>query len=57
MRSMQNIVRWHSNQLDGTVVARYLGAPWSNESDANIEDSGAELTVTKSLVHDWRYLL
>ena len=38
--SMQNTVRWRSNRLDDAVVGCYLlGNPWSNESDANLEDS------------------
>jgi hypothetical protein len=36
---MQNTVRWRSNWLDGAVVGRFSGIPWSNESDANVEDS------------------
>ena len=36
---MQNTIRWHSDQLDGTVVGWFFGKPWSNESDANVEDS------------------
>ena len=32
---MQNIVRWRSNWLGGTVVGSFLGASWSNQSDAN----------------------
>jgi hypothetical protein len=36
---MQNTVRWRSERLDGAVVRRFLGHPWSNESEANVEDS------------------
>ena len=37
--SMQNTVRWCSDWLDGAVVGHFFGKPWSNESDANVEDS------------------
>ena len=45
---MQTTVRWSSNRLDGAVVGRFLGTPWSNKSDANVEDS--DCTVRMLLV-------
>ena len=36
---MQNTNRWRSDRLDGAVVGHFLEIPWSNESDANVEDS------------------
>ena len=32
---MQNTVRWRSDWLVGAKAGRFLGTPWSNESDAN----------------------
>ena len=45
---MQNSIRWRSNRLDGAVVGVFFGNPWSNESDANVEDS--DCTVQMFLI-------
>ena len=36
---MPNTFSWHSDWLDGAVVERFLGTPWSNQSDENVEDT------------------
>ena len=42
---MQNSIRWRSNRLDGAVVGVFFGNPWSNESDANVEDSDCRVRM------------
>ena len=32
---MQNTVRWRSDWLEGSIVGKFFGTPWSNESDVN----------------------
>ena len=38
---MQNTVRWHSDQFQPT----HIWNPWSNETDANLEDSACTVRV------------
>ena len=38
---MQNIVRWRSDQFQPT----HIWNPWSNETDANLEDSACTIRV------------
>ena len=35
IRSMQNTIRWFSDQFQPTQILN----PWSNQTDANLEDS------------------
>ena len=38
---MQNTVRWRSNQFQPT----HIWNPWSNKTDANLEDSACTVRV------------
>ena len=43
---MQNTVRWRSDQFQPT----HIWNPWSNETDANLEDSACTVRVSLFLL-------